>query len=318
VKQITARDPMFIHFFDNSNGVVVGNPQEGYWAIYTTTNGGNTWIRVPSSNIPLPITGEMIEPGGAPCGFGNNFWFASLFGNGSLYNTTDKGLTWSRSIAIPGAIAMAIAFESDLVGLVCSVVPNVFRRTTDGGQTFTTVGNVSGITPHYLVAIPGSPDAYMMTNFDLFGWLPGSAYTLNGGQTWNVIDNVNHGRNDFVSPAVGWSGGGNDSLYKYTGIPLPVKDGSISTLPDQFNLEQNYPNPFNPSTTIRYTLPIAGFAIIKVYDMLGTEVITLVNEEKPAGSYEVKFSANGLSSGMYFYKLQTNNFIQTRKMLLLK
>jgi len=317
-KQITARDPFFVYFFDNSNGLVVGNPEGGYWAIYTTSNSGNTWTRVPSANIPSPISGEMIEPGGAPCGFGNSFWFASLFGNGNLYRTTDKGLTWSKSQAIPGAVGMSMAFESELVGLISSDYPAVYRRTTDGGQTFNTVGNTPGITPHYLTAIPGSPGAYMMTNFDLFGWSPGSAYTLDGGQTWNVIDYQSHGRNDFVSPTVGWSGGGNDSLYKYTGIPLPVEDGSISTLPDQFGLEQNYPNPFNPSTTIKYSIYITEFVTLKVYDVLGNEVATLVNEEKPAGSYEVHFNAAELSSGIYFYELQTGNFVGTKKMILLK
>jgi hypothetical protein len=89
-------------------------------------------------------------------------------------------------------------------------------------------------------------------------------------------------------------------------------------LPQNFQLEQNYPNPFNPSTRIRYSIPEASFASIKVYDMLGKEVATLVNEEQSAGNYEVDFDATGLSSGIYFYKLQAGNFIETRKMTILK
>lgn len=89
-------------------------------------------------------------------------------------------------------------------------------------------------------------------------------------------------------------------------------------VPDNFQLEQNYPNPFNPTTTIRYALPEVSFAMIKVYDMLGNEVITLINEEQAAGNYEVDFNATGLSSGMYFYTLKAGNFVETRKMLLLK
>jgi photosystem II stability/assembly factor-like uncharacterized protein len=317
-KQIAAKDPMFVYFFDNSNGLVVGKPQGGYWAIYTTTNGGEAWSRVPSSNIPSPISGETIEPGGAPCGFGNSFWFASILGNGSLYRTTDKGLTWGRSTAIQGAVGMAVAFENELVGLVSSDSPAKFRHTTDGGQTFSDAGSLNGITYHYLTAIPGSPGAYIMTNFDLFGWLPGSAYTLNGGQTWNVIDNVNHGRNDFVSPTCGWSGGGNDSLYKYTGIPLPVDEEINSTQPDKFSLAQNYPNPFNPSTKISWQSSVSSWQTLKVYDVLGNEVATLVDEYKPAGNYEVKFSADGLTSGIYFYKLQAGSFGETKKMILMR
>ena len=70
-----------------------------------------------------------------------------------------------------------------------------------------------------------------------------------------------------------------------------------------FTLEQNYPNPFNPSTVISYQLPVSSDVTLKVYDVLGNEVATLVNEEKSAGSYEVEFSADGLTSGIYFYKL---------------
>jgi len=93
----------------------------------------------------------------------------------------------------------------------------------------------------------------------------------------------------------------------------------------EFALEQNYPNPFNPSTTIKYSVPsvtlseVEGSLVtLKVFDVLGNEVTTLVNEEKPAGIYEVNFNAKGLSSGIYFYKLQAGSFIETKKMLLMK
>jgi hypothetical protein len=99
-------------------------------------------------------------------------------------------------------------------------------------------------------------------------------------------------------------------------------------LPTEFALMQNYPNPFNPSTTIRYSIPsnVKGQTsniILKVYDVLGNEVATLVNEEKPAGSYEIEFnvaqvSRPELSSGIYFYKLQAGSYIATRKMVLLR
>ncbi len=112
-------------------------------------------------------------------------------------------------------------------------------------------------------------------------------------------------------------------------------DGTISfseivvveiNLLEQFVLEQNYPNPFNPSTKIIYSIPsvIASGAkqsqlvTLKVYDVLGNEIATLVNEEKPAGSYEVEFDASSLSSGTYLYKLTAGEFISTRKMILLK
>ncbi len=88
--------------------------------------------------------------------------------------------------------------------------------------------------------------------------------------------------------------------------------------PDHFVLYQNYPNPFNPATTIRYEIPEISFVTLKVYDILGREVTTLVNEEKPAGKYEIEFYAKGLPSGIYFYKMQVQELIQTKKMLFLK
>ncbi len=88
--------------------------------------------------------------------------------------------------------------------------------------------------------------------------------------------------------------------------------------PSGFVLEQNYPNPFNPSTRIKYAIAGKQFVSLKVYDLLGNEIATLVNEEKPAGTYEVEFNANRLSAGVYYYTIVTENFVQTKKMILLK
>jgi len=100
----------------------------------------------------------------------------------------------------------------------------------------------------------------------------------------------------------------------------------VDFTPKEFVLYQNYPNPFNPSTTIKFTVPsvIASGAkqsqlvTLKVYDILGNEIATLVNEEKQPGVYEVEFDGSLLASGMYVYKLQAGTFIQTKKMILLK
>jgi len=92
----------------------------------------------------------------------------------------------------------------------------------------------------------------------------------------------------------------------------------ISGLPQNFELTQNYPNPFNPSTKIEYSIPEESFVQLKVYDILGNEVATLVNEEQPAGSYRTDFSGADLSSGMYIAKLQAGNYSKTIKMSLLK
>ncbi len=88
--------------------------------------------------------------------------------------------------------------------------------------------------------------------------------------------------------------------------------------PLEFVLYQNYPNPFNPTTTLRYSIPKQSFVSLKVYDILGKEIQTLVNEEKPAGVYELNWKAANLPSGIYIYKLKTGNFISLKKMVLLK
>jgi hypothetical protein len=86
----------------------------------------------------------------------------------------------------------------------------------------------------------------------------------------------------------------------------------------EFELSQNFPNPFNPNTTIRYQIPKSGNVTLKIYDVLGAEVTTLVNEEKVAGKYEVSFNASKLASGVYIYRIQAGDFISSKKMILLK
>ncbi|MBT8379039.1 MAG: T9SS type A sorting domain-containing protein [Ignavibacteria bacterium] len=85
-----------------------------------------------------------------------------------------------------------------------------------------------------------------------------------------------------------------------------------------FRLEQNYPNPFNPTTKIKFELPDQNRVTLKVYNVLGNEIATLINKDKPSGTYEIEFDATGLPSGIYFYELHAGNFVETRKMILLK
>ena len=96
----------------------------------------------------------------------------------------------------------------------------------------------------------------------------------------------------------------------------------VEVTPLTFSLEQNYPNPFNPSTKISWQSPVGSWQTLKVYDVLGNEVATLVDEYRPAGSYEVEFeSAVGslqLASGIYFYQLKAGDFVETKKMIMIK
>lgn len=89
-------------------------------------------------------------------------------------------------------------------------------------------------------------------------------------------------------------------------------------LPEEFNLSQNYPNPFNPATEISFTLPVEGEVSLVVYDVLGNKIETLVNETKPAGTYRITWNGTNYSSGVYYYRMESGNFVQTKKMLLIK
>lgn len=110
-----------------------------------------------------------------------------------------------------------------------------------------------------------------------------------------------------------------DGVHGFTTASIPASVRPTSSLPPSHaELYQNFPNPFNPVTQIRFTLPASGFTSLKVYDVLGRETATLVNEPRDAGSYDVQFNGKDLSSGVYFYRLQAGNFTVTRKLLLQK
>jgi hypothetical protein len=121
----------------------------------------------------------------------------------------------------------------------------------------------------------------------------------------------------FFNSSTGWVVGANGTI-------LHTTNGGVSfvydekTQPTEFILEQNFPNPFNPTTTINYSVPQTSQVQIKIFDVLGDEIETLVNEEKAAGTYEVTWYAENLPSGVYFYQLRAGSFVETKKMLLLK
>jgi hypothetical protein len=139
----------------------------------------------------------------------------------------------------------------------------------------------------------------------------------------------NDGRRDLIIGEYN----GNFTYYKNLFAPITnIEDGNILTAPTEFVLYQNYPNPFNPSTKIRFTIPSVTLSSssraesrnegsrvqLKVFDILGSEIATLVNEEKPAGTYEVDFSASKLSSGVYIYTLKVNEVSYSKSMILLR
>lgn len=107
-------------------------------------------------------------------------------------------------------------------------------------------------------------------------------------------------------------------IFLITGTTNNITGMMAETIPTEASLRQNFPNPFNPTTTISWQSPVGSWQTLKVFDMLGNEVATLVDEFKSAGKYEIEFRTEGLSSGIYFYKFQASNFVETKKMILLR
>ena len=120
-----------------------------------------------------------------------------------------------------------------------------------------------------------------------------------------TINGIREGRDEVLEAALN---------YNIT----DVKNLNELLVLNEFSLLQNYPNPFNPTTTIKYSIPKKSYITLKVFDILGKEIETLVNEEKTAGNYHVEFNASNLPSGVYFYRIQAGSFNQVRKMILLK
>jgi hypothetical protein len=161
--------------------------------------------------------------------------------------------------------------------------------------------------------LDGNLNISLVNNFvpalgDTFKVLTYSSYTGN----FSAINGLNTG-----------TGISFDTVFTSTALLLVTVTASdieenLISIPKEYALAQNYPNPFNPSTKINYQIPELSFVTIKVYDVLGGEVATLVNEEKPADTYELTWYAEQLPSGIYFYQLKGGEFIETKKMVLIK
>ncbi len=201
---------------------------------------------------------------------------------------------------------------------------NVIKTNLGGGQVKLTWNNnhesdISGYHIYY-----GDFNGYSFTNVVDAGNV--TNYTLSGVSFTGTIgvtayDRTYNPLNENDSTIVNENmTNGNESWYSFA-VDTSALNGIVqtgNTGPKDYKLFQNYPNPFNPTTKIEFRIPNFGFVSIKIFDILGREVTTLVNEVKKPGTYEVKFDASNLSSGIYFYRMQAGDFAQTHKMIFLK
>ena len=186
-----------------------------------------------------------------------------------------------------------------------------FQTNPVVSYTYTQINDIKFINANTGFAAHGTPSSGAIL------------YTSNGGTNW-TIDNGTNTWFDCLwiyNNSLTYCGEGTGKVY-YSNIATGIRKTNID-IPDKFNLSQNYPNPFNPTTKIKFAVPpFEGgkrrMTVLKIFDILGKEVATLVNEKLLPGNYEVNFNGNNLTSGVYFYQLKTTNFSETKKMMLLK
>lgn len=241
----------------------------------------------------------------------------------SLYQSSDDGSNWEQifigdKITTEGpAYFNAIFFYDDNVGYVGGT-GGYMGKTTDGGVTwnprvapdFDEINDILFISPDS-GAVVGSNGTVR--------------FTTDGGDTWeedpdltNALDGKSIKKVRSLDNTLGIAIGDSGLVVYFSTDSISVSVDEKGNNIQNYSLSNNYPNPFNPSTIIKYSLPYYGFVTLRVYDMLGREIATLVNEEKPPGTYEANFDASNLATGIYFYKLQVGSFVETKKMILLK
>ena len=298
-----------LYFIDSQIGWAVG------WVgtILHTTNGGIDWATQNSRTDCDFQTVHFIDPlVGWAAGYG-----------GIVVKTSDGGNNWETLISDAFCSCDDIYFTDSLNGWVVGGNPGNILKSTDGGQS-------------WFIQV----ESWQMYLQDIYfinsqcGWIVGDYginilpyscgiifVTSDGGENWTELHKGTYGSFStviFSDINMGWIAGGCAILKTTNGGVSFIEEQEIDEIPNTILVFQNYPNPFNPKTKIKYQIPELSFVRLKVYDVLGSEIETLVNEEKPAGNYEVKFDATNLPSGIYFYRLHTGDYISTKKMVLIK
>lgn len=238
-------------------------------------------------------------------------------GNGYMFRYTDTQPWWNPiPINTPRLVGQFVwGMSSGSTAAVAGTNRGICRSTDEGLSWERTGAIIPPLT--FTISL-----LYHGTTFFAVTTTPLSSSLLissDEGKTWeslgefpipNILDIAVVGETLFL--------GGSGGLWKAPLSRLLTGVDVSSPIPSRISLMQNYPNPFNPSTTIEYALPNSGRVSLKIYDPLGQEVATLVNEEMNPGTHQVKWDAIGMPSGVYFYRLQAGDFVASKKLLLLK
>jgi len=332
--------------FAAKDGYIITGTQDGY---FVSTNRGDNWQQ------GIGFTGKTIY--GIEEDLGGNWYFAIWGGpfsrstdkgqswvtaisefvfsiavdssgnifagtnSGRIYKSTDDGLNWfySDNGLTTGSTIMDIVVSPTGRTMFAGTYGNGIFKTENGGESWIDVSQ-GGLEQKAIRGIGARNDKELFASIFREDKI---YYSANGGINWLL---VNQGMyrvetRDFEVDRKGYvyAATRHESVWRTkTNTIITDIETNEYIIPAKFYLSQNYPNPFNPSTTINYSITKPGFVTLKVYDILGNKVATLVNEEKTAGIFEVEFTAKDLSSGVYFYRLRAGNFVKTKKIVLIK
>jgi photosystem II stability/assembly factor-like uncharacterized protein len=288
-----------VHFFDANTGILLGDPTGTgtFWEIFRTTDAGATWTRVPQANIPAANRSDFGLTNQYST-FGDNIWFTSS--QGSIYHSTDRGLTWMkhatgfRAAGTTSAIR-EVEFSSATDGLVVSSA-GLIRRTTDGGMTWTAVTTTGTVFKDNLAAIPGLSNTYVGVSANPTTGV-GTSLTRDGGLTWTTLDSAitQYTEVIYFDATHGWAGGftqagGTGGAFRFTGsLLLNTKNDIVR------EAAAAYPN---PTTGVLRFAGADPRETVTVYDQSGRFVLrqavgtsaSLDLSNQPTGLYQLVFT----------------------------